>query len=310
MNPQDVAGRPGEHAIFIILGLKDYEQAREPVKELCGAFPAWLRSSRNRFPGQGISGVVGFGSLAWSALFPERPKPAELTVFEEIRGQKHLAPATGGDLFFHLRANRLDAIVEIASFISSDLASVAFPIDETHGFRYLDSRAIIGFVDGTENPEEEVALAAAAIGDEEPEFTGGSYAMTQKYLHDMAAWAQLPVEEQEKVIGRHKYDDRELSDEEKPENAHNVVTNISSPEGKELKIVRANLAFANPSKGEYGTYFIGYAATFSTTKKMLENMFIGDPPGTSDLLLEYSRAISGALFFVPSRDLLADLAEE
>jgi putative iron-dependent peroxidase len=310
VNPQDIAARPGESAIFIILALPDYSKASQPVKDLLGKSPALVRSLKNRFPDLGISLNIGFGAKAFEGLFPGRNKPKELKPFEEIRGDKHVAVSTPGDLFFHLRASRLDVIVELASFISSDLADVAVPIDETHGFRYLDSRAIIGFVDGTENPEANAALAAAAIGEEDPEFKGGSYVMTQKYLHDMTAWNQLSVEEQEKVIGRRKYDDRELTDEAKPENAHNVVTNISSEDGQELKIVRANIAFANPSKGEYGTYFIGYAGTFTTTQKMLENMFIGEPKGNSDRLLEFSRAISGTLFFVPSWDLLAELAEE
>jgi putative iron-dependent peroxidase len=310
VNPQDIAHRPGESAIFIILGLPDYAKAQAPVKDFLGKAPALVRSLANRFPDLGISLNLGFGAQAWTGLFPNRPKPKELKPFEEIKGQKHVAVSTPGDLFFHLRASRLDVIVELASFISADLAEVSVPIDETHGFRYLDSRAIIGFVDGTENPEAEAALKAAAIGEEDPEFIGGSYAMTQKYLHDLTAWNQLPVEEQEKVIGRRKYDDRELTDEAKPDNAHNVVTNISSEDGEELKIVRANIAFANPSKGEYGTYFIGYAGTFSTTKRMLENMFVGNPIGNTDRLLEYSRAISGTLFFVPSKDLLAELAED
>ncbi|MDR2142168.1 MAG: Dyp-type peroxidase [Deltaproteobacteria bacterium] len=310
MNPQDITARPGENAIFIIFGLKNPKKARGPVKDLCGKLPALTRSLKNRFPELGISAVMGFGAEAYEGLFPKRAKPKELEVFQEIKGKKHVAVSTPGDLFFHLRAGRLDVIVELATQISSALSQVAHPIDETHGFRYLDSRAIIGFVDGTENPERDEALTAAAIGEEDPEFAGGSYAMTQKYLHDLTAWSKLPVEEQEKVIGRHKYDDQELSDEEKPTNAHNVVTNISSEDGRELKIVRANIAFANPAKGEHGTYFIGYAGSFSTTKKMLENMFIGDPPGNSDRLLEYSRAISGTLFFIPSWDLLATLAEE
>lgn len=309
MKPQDVTASPGENAIFIILGLKDYKAAIAPVKDLGSRLPALVRSLKNRFPTLGISGLIGFGYEAYKNLFPGRNLPRELTTFTPIKGEKHEAVATGGDLFFHLRASRQDVIVELANQISEALVDVAYPIDETHGFRYLDSRAILGFVDGTENPEVEAALAAAAIGPEDPEFAGGSYAMTQKYLHDMAAWGKLPVAEQEKVIGRHKYDDRELTPEEKPDNAHNAVTNISSEDGRELKIVRANVAFANPSKGEMGTYFIGYAGSFSTTKKMLENMFIGDPVGNTDRLLEYSRAITGALFFAPSWDLLADLCE-
>ena len=179
-------------------------------------------------------------------------------------------------------------------------------VDETHGFRYMDGKAIIGFVDGTENPAvDENPYHFAVIGEEDADFAGGSYVFVQKYIHDMVAWNALPVEQQEKVIGRHKFNDVELSDEEKPGNAHNAVTNI----GDDLKIVRANMPFANTSKGEYGTYFIGYASTFSTTRRMLENMFIGSPAGNTDRLLDFSTAITGTLFFVPSYDLLGELGE-
>ena len=195
---------------------------------------------------------------------------------------------------------------EFASIIDEKLKGVVDSIDETHGFRYMDGKAIIGFVDGTENPAvDENPYHFAVIGDEDPDLIGGSYIFVQKYIHDMTTWNSLPVEAQEKVIGRHKYNDVELSDEEKPQNAHNAVTNI----GDDLKIVRANMPFANTSKGEYGTYFIGYASTFSTTHKMLENMFIGDPVGNTDRLLAFSTPITGTLFFAPSYDLLAKLGE-
>ena len=177
---------------------------------------------------------------------------------------------------------------------------------EIKGEKYRDGKAIIGFVDGTENPAvDENPYHFAVIGEEDADFAGGSYVFVQKYIHDMVAWNALPVEQQEKVIGRHKFNDVELSDEEKPGNAHNAVTNI----GDDLKIVRANMPFANTSKGEYGTYFIGYASTFSTTRRMLENMFIGSPAGNTDRLLDFSTAITGTLFFVPSYDLLGELGE-
>jgi putative iron-dependent peroxidase len=309
VNPQDITEHPGENAVFLIFGISDWARAKEPVQKVIAALPALVRSLRNRFPDYSLSAVMGFGAAAWKGLFPEQPVPGELAPFEEIRGEKHTAPSTPGDLFFHFRGRKIDALIDLAAFVSGDLGEAVSLIDETHAFRYQDSRAIIGFVDGTENPEPLDALEAAAIGPEDPVFAGGSYAMTQKYVHDLAAWSKLPVEEQEKVIGRRKFDDRELSEEEKPENAHNAVTNISDPSGRELKIVRANAAFASPAKGEYGTYFIGYASAFSTTRRMLENMFVGDPPGNTDRLLEYSRALTGTLFFVPSRDLLAALGE-
>jgi putative iron-dependent peroxidase len=66
------------------------------------------------------------------------------------------------------------------------------------------------------------------------------------------------------------------------------------------------MPFGTIGKGEFGTYFIGYAATPSVTEQMLQNMFIGKPPGNSDRILDFSTAITGSLFFVPSADMLDD----
>lgn len=310
MKPQDVTNTPGEHAIFMIFGLQDGDEASARVKDLCAGFSAVARSMRTRLPDSAISCIMGFGAEAWGKLFPKRGKPKELEIFKEIKGSKYTAVSTPGDIFLHIRAARLDVCLEAAAIISSKLQGAVYPIDEVQGFRYFDGRAIIGFVDGTENPENEERLASATIGGDDPDFTGGSYAFVQKYLHDMNAWNALSTEEQEKAIGRRKFNDVELSDEEKPENAHNAVTNIEDEDGNELKIVRANMAFANPAKGEFGTYFIGYAGKFSTTRKMLENMFIGEPTGNTDRLLDFSTAATGTLFFVPSAELLEELGED
>lgn len=282
--PQDVAGKQGENVIFIVYNLTDSPDTVDKVKDVCANFSAMIRSMRNRFPDMQFSCTMGFGADAWTRLFPDKGKPKELSTFSEIKGEKF----------------------EFASILDEKLKGAVVSVDETHGFRYMDGKAIIGFVDGTENPAvDENPYHFAVIGEEDADFAGGSYVFVQKYIHDMVAWNALPVEQQEKVIGRHKFNDVELSDEEKPENAHNAVTNI----GDDLKIVRANMPFANTSKGEYGTYFIGYASTFSTTRRMLENMFIGSPAGNTDRLLDFSTAITGTLFFVPSYDLLGELGE-
>ena len=308
MHPQTITEGPGQFALFMVFGITDASESAEAIKGLCGDLPAIVRSLRNRFPGQQISCVTGFGAHAWRSLFPDQPVPAELEEFREIRGKRHVAVSTPGDILFHIRTTRADVGYELASLITTELNGAVTAIDETHGFRYFDGRAIIGFVDGTENPEDDERLEFAAIGDEDPHFKGGSYVFVQKYLHDMKAWNALPTEEQERAIGRRKYNDRELSDEEKPENAHNAVTNIQDASGNELKIVRGNMPFANPAKGEFGTYFIGYARTFRTTRTMLEHMFIGEPAGNTDRLLDFSTAVTGTLFFAPSVDLLETLA--
>lgn len=304
--PQSVTDRSGENAIFIVYGLKDVSETEERVKDVCANLSALIRSMHNRYPGMEFSVTMGFGADAWTRFFPDKGKPKELETFKEIKGEKHIAVSTPGDLLFHIRAKQMGLCFEFASIIDQKLDGVAESIDETHGFRFHDGRAIIGFVDGTENPlVDEDPGHFALIGSEDKAFAGGSYVFVQKYIHDMKAWNALPVEEQEKVIGRRKFSDVELSDDEKPSNAHNAVSNI----GDDLKIVRANMPFANTSKGEYGTYFVGYAGKFSTTRKMLERMFIGDPVGNTDRLLDFSTATTGTLFFVPSFDLLGQLGE-
>ena len=125
----------------------------------------------------------------------------------------------------------------------------------------------------------------------------------QKYLHDMAGWNALSTEAQERIIGRTKLSDIELDDAVKPTSAHNALTTIVE-DGKEIKILRDNMPFGRAAQGEFGTYFIGYARSPRTIEQMLENMFVGRPPGNYDRLLDFSRAVTGNLFFVPSATFL------
>ncbi len=180
--------------------------------------------------------------------------------------------------------------------------------DEVQGFRYFEDRDLIGFVDGTENPRGALALESALVGEEDAPFAGGSYVLVQKYLHDMKAWNALSTEAQEKIIGRRKLTDIELEDGVKPTSAHSALTVIEE-NGKEVKILRDNMPFGQPGRGEFGTYFIGYCRTPRITEQMLENMFIGRPPGNYDRLLDFSRAVTGGLFFAPSATFLDDAGD-
>jgi putative iron-dependent peroxidase len=200
----------------------------------------------------------------------------------------------------------MDLCFELATHFMARLVGAVSPADEVHGFQYFDDRDLIGFVDGTENPTDEAAAEAALIGDEDPKFAGGSYVIVQKYLHDMPAWNALSTEAQEKIIGRRKLSDIELDDATKPSSAHNALT-VLEEDGKEIKILRDNMPFGDVARGEFGTYFIGYARSPGPIELMLENMFVGRPPGNYDRLLDFSRALTGNLFFVPSLDLLDSL---
>jgi putative iron-dependent peroxidase len=305
-NPQQVVAKLTRAAIFLVLTLKPEPEHRETVRALCGDLPGLLRAVGFRDLRGCLSCVVGFGSDAWDGLFGQ-PRPAELHPFREIHGQHH-AVATPGDILLHIRARRMDLCFELAAQVMSRLGEAVVTVDEVHGFNYFDDRDLIGFVDGTENPVDQAAIDAAIIGEEDAVFAGGSYVIVQKYLHDLPSWNAVPVEQQEKIVGRTKLADIELDDAVKPSYAHNALTTIVE-DGKQLDIVRDNMPFGDIGKGEFGTYFIGYARSPKRIEQMLVNMFVGRPPGNYDRLLDFSTAVTGTLFFVPSATFLEGVAD-
>ncbi len=305
---QAVASQLTRAAIFLVATLKPGSEHRRTVRSLCGDLATVIRAVEFRDIEAGLSCVVGFGSDAWDRLFGS-PRPVELHVFREIRAGTRCAVSTPGDLLFHIRAKRMDLCFELATQIMGRIGHAVSPEDEVHGFRYFDDRDLIGFVDGTENPRGQEAVDAVLVGEEDPTFSGGSYVIVQKYLHDMDGWNALSSEEQERIIGRKKLSDIELDDSAKPTSAHSALTTIVE-DGKEIKILRDNMPFGRASQGEFGTYFIGYSRSPRTIEQMLENMFIGRPPGNYDRLLNFSRAVTGGLFFVPSATFLEVVAED
>ena len=305
--PQPVVAKLTSAAIFLVVTLNPEPQHEVAVRTLCGDLSSLLRGAGFREPDGRLSCVMGFGSDAWDRFFGQ-PRPSNLHPFREIKGQHH-AVATPGDILFHIRAMRMDLCFELATQIMSSLGDAMATADEVHGFKYYDERDLLGFVDGTENPVDQDAIDAAIIGDEDASFAGGSYVIVQKYLHDLKAWNAVPVEQQENIIGRAKLSDIEQADAAKAPYAHNVLTNIEK-DGEQLQIVRDNMPFGDASKGEFGTYFIGYARSPDRIEQMLVNMFVGNPPGNYDRLLDFSKAVTGTLFFVPSATFLDNVQEK
>ncbi len=301
--PQSVLTPLTEAAIFLILTINP--GAEDGIRDVLADVSGLKRSVGFRIPEGELTCVVGIGSLAWDQLFGS-PRPPELHPFAEVAGPRHTAPATPGDLLFHIRAHRLDLCFELAQRLMSRLGGFAEVVDEVHGFRSFDERDLLGFVDGTENPDGVAAADATLIGDEDPQFAGGSYVIVQKYVHDLEGWDALAVEEQERAIGRTKLSDIELPDEVKASNSHVTLNTIVDDDGDERQIMRFNMPFGSVGRGEFGTYFIGYARTPRVTEQMLSNMFVGKPPGNYDRILDFSTAITGNLFFVPTAEFLDD----
>ena len=285
-------------AIFLVLTLNSDPTSEGAARSVCADLSKLVRAVGFREPEAKLSCVLGIGFDAWDRLFG-KSRPEQLHPFQEIVSGPRHAVSTPGDLIFHIRAEREDLCFELEMRIMMQLGEAVSTVDETQAFRYFDNRDLLGFVDGTENPVDDEANDAVFIGAEDQMFAGGTYVIVQKYLHDLAAWNALPTEVQEKIIGRTKLSDVELDDSVKPTSAHNALTTIVE-NGVEKKIYRANGVFGLPGKGEFGTYFIGYARSPAVIEQMLKNMFIGRPSGNYDRLLDVSRATTGTLFYVPS----------
>jgi porphyrinogen peroxidase len=301
--PQGILQPPSQAAIFLVCTAEPGHE--QDIRDLLADVNGLRRSVGFRVPEALLTCVTGIGADMWDRLFGA-PRPAELHLLPEIAGTRHVSVSTPGDLLFHIRAARLDLCFELAQRLTERLEDHAHVIDEVHGFRSFDERDLLGFVDGTENPEGTAAQQAVLIAAEDPGFAGGSYVVVQKYLHDLKGWDALGTDGQEHAIGRTKLSNLELADEVKPPDSHVALTVIEDANGSERQILRYNMPFGRVGTGEYGTYFIGYARTPAVIEQMLTNMFIGSPPGTTDRILDFSTAVTGTLFFVPSSDFLDD----
>jgi putative iron-dependent peroxidase len=272
---------------------------------------ALSRSVGFRVPEAELTCVAGIGASLFDRLFAG-PRPAELHEFRELVGKEHTAVSTPGDLLFHIRSRRADVSFELAMHLTTRLRTSATLVDETHGFRYFEQRDLLGFVDGTEDPVGVDAIVAATIDNQDPLFAGGSYVVVQKYVHDLDAWNRLPTEQQEQVIGREKQTNIELKAGRRRADSHITLNTVLKPDGSQAQILRDNMPFGRfasgrSGEGEFGTYFIGYSATPETIEIMLTRMFLGDATGNTDRLLDFSTAVTGSLFFVPSLDFLENL---
>jgi len=305
IEPQSVLTPLSRSAIFLVVTVGGDDASLATVRDVVSDIGGLVRAVGFRDVNGHLSCNVGLGSALWDRLSPSA-RPASLRPFVPVQGEKHLAPATAGDILFHIRGERADMTFELERLVLDKLGAAVTVVDEVSGFRYFDSRDLLGFVDGTENPTGSSLNEAALIGDEDPAFSGGSYVVVQKYLHDLAAWGSLTTEQQEAIIGRTKADNVELEDVGRP--SHKSLNTIVDADGVEHDILRDNMPFGAPGQKEFGTYFIGYAGELATIEAMLRRMFVGVPAGTYDRILDFSAAVTGSTYFVPSITVLEGLA--
>ncbi|CDX38823.1 Dyp-type peroxidase family [Mesorhizobium sp. ORS 3359] len=295
-------------AIFLVVTVGGDQASLSTAASVLGDLDDLVKNVGFRDLSGRLSCIAGIGAGLWNRLSPNR-RPRELKPFAPIEGAAHSAPSTPGDLLFHIRAERPDMCFELERILLDALGGSVTVVDEVSGFRYFDARDLLGFVDGTANPTGLDLPASALVGDEDGDFAGGSYVVVQKYLHDMAAWGKTPTHVQEEIIGRTKIDNIEIDDGDKPRKSHKSLATIEDDAGNEYDILRDNMPFGRPGQNEFGTYFIGYTRYLWVIEKMLQRMYVGEPPGAYDRLLDFSTPHTGTTFFAPTRPMLQKLVE-
>lgn len=307
IDAQSVDAPLSRAAIFLVVSVGEGPAALAAVRAVLGGLDDLIKTVAFRDLNAHLSCITGIGKGLWERL-DLKACPRELRPFTPIKGARHEAPATGGDLLFHIRSERFDFCFEFERILLDKLGSNIVVLDEVSGFRYFDARDLLGFVDGTANPDGMDLAASALVGEEDPVFRGGSYVVVQKYLHDLGAWERTPTPLQEAIIGRRKIDNLEIDDDNPGRKSHKTLATIVDAAGNEHDILRDNMPFGRAGQGEFGTYFIGYSRYLWVIEKMLERMFIGDPAGHYDRLLDFSKAKTGATFFAPARPTLQAIA--
>ncbi|HEY6432067.1 MAG TPA: Dyp-type peroxidase [Acetobacteraceae bacterium] len=295
-------------AVFLVVTVASEPAALAKVCSVLDGLDDLVKTVGFRDLSGRLSCIVGIGRDLWDRLHIDK-RPRELKPFAPVEGAVHAAPSTPGDLLFHIRSERPDLCFEFERILLDSLGTGVAVLDEVSGFRYFDARDLLGFVDGTANPTGLDLPASALVGDEDADFLGGSYVVVQKYLHDLGAWARTPTPLQEAIIGRTKIDNVEIDDDDAPRKSHKSLATIVDADGNEHDILRDNMPFGRPGQREFGTYFIGYSRYLWVIEKMLQRMYVGDPPGAYDRLLDFSTPHTGTTFFAPARPTLQALAQ-
>lgn len=305
--PQSVDAPLTGAAVFLVLTVDATADAVRTVRSVLADVSGLVKTVGFRDLDAALACTVGIGADLWPSL-TGRAMPSELHPFKPIEGTVHKAPRTPGDLLFHIRSNRRDLCFEFERLLLEELGSSVTVVDETEGFRYFDVRDLLGFIDGTANPVGPDLPESTLVGDEDPAGAGGSYVVVQKYVHPLEKWNALTTEQQEAIMGRRKFDGVELDDAETGQKAHKTLATVVDDQGIEHDILRDNMPFGSPAT-RLGTYFIGYSRHLWVIERMLERMYIGDPPGLHDRLLDFSTPVTGSTFFVPPAAVLDGLGD-
>ncbi len=283
----------------------EYRLGRKESKPVKQAIEALLERCEKQFPD--VSVVLSFGAEAWHLLQPNW-MPVTLKPFETLQGQQgHIAPSTQADLFFWLHGTDISQVFDVALMIDRKMKSVANLALQERGFSYHQNLDLIGFEDGTANPETEELKREAAVIAEGLPGAGGCLVLSQKWVHDLEKWNATPVHCQEAVVGRTKEENIELEGDAMPDDSHISRTDLKV-DGVPMKIYRHSAPFGTVT--EKGLLFLAFGCELLRFTSQLESMYGLTEDKKIDQLLNFSKAVSGSYWFAPSQEDLLEMLNQ
>jgi porphyrinogen peroxidase len=246
----------------------------------------------------GVNFVIGFRPELWSNIAPDDAPSGVQGFNSEIRGiDGFVIPGTQHDALVWLSGSSYDIVFDMARSVIRALSGQASLREESSSWSYRHDRDLTGFVDGSENPTLLDAPAAALLPEGVPG-AAGSVLLLQKWKHLVTEWEALPIDQQERIMGRTKRDSIELQN--KPSDSHVARTD----QDKFGNIFRRNMPYG--SVDNHGTMFVGFSADQKRLSTMLNSM-AGLVNGQRDALTRFSLPLTGSYYFVPSVESLRRL---
>jgi putative iron-dependent peroxidase len=206
-------------------------------------------------------------------------------------------PSTQHDALVWLSGSAYDVVFDMARSVIRDLSVLTNLGQETSSWAYRHDRDLTGFIDGSENPTLLDAPIAALLPEGLPG-AAGTILLLQKWKHKTAEWDALPINQQERIMGRTKLDSIELDN--KASDSHVARTD----QDKFGSIFRRNMPYGNVD--DHGTVFVGFSAEQKRLSTMLDSM-AGTVDGVRDALTRFTQPLTGSYYFVPSVESLRRL---
>ncbi|CAH8530051.1 unnamed protein product [Schistosoma turkestanicum] len=294
------------HALYLTIHLNSSASPQTCFKSIVNIedHVNLIRSRNESKKYQEILYGIGFGFDFFKKISPHfKDTGVGNYEYRERSGKFGKMPKTGGDIFVHAKCDDHGVLFELAKSIIGDMPpECVTKFEDIYGWTYRDERDLSGFVDGTENPKPVSERIEVAINKQ----TGGSYAVVQKWVHNMSLLQNTEHQTLEKWVGRTVKDSIELSNKTDKSHVARMVGSEKFGAEKKYQIVRQSQPYGTLS-GDAGLLFIAYAANIKNFEFMLNRMTGDGDDKKADYIMLFSRCVTGNYYYFPTLCELDDL---